>query len=304
MDNNTGTPTIEIVIGIRAYYPGLSMAEISRKLGISREWVRQILISRGLSTKVIKEDLKVESKVQDATLLDKLLRSKGYTKFVNRLNSIPKEEAEWLTGFWEGDGSLQFNKDKNYGIRIVFNQKDSRILDHIRYLLNLEEKVSYTKKEYTNKQGYHTASGFGRLTISKKYLVVPILFLLLENSIDCNRKDQLLKSFKNFKLDFEFPTEEKTPSLAWISGFFDAEGSFSLKDKVPLVSLSQSSKTTLKNIQKVIGGNLYQPKTRTKIFILQLRKKETLEFLPKYIKFSHNYQKTEKIFSLLREAQR
>lgn len=126
----------------------------------------------------------------------------GMEKVVSLLSSVEPltgEFAEWLAGFFEGDGSFHF-----YGGAVDFAQKDAQILEYIQDVI-----------------------GDGTLSWNGQYWV---LFLYKESAarfvktlmeyVSCSHRLEQLRSFCKAELH--------SPTKYWFTGFWDAEGSSSL----------------------------------------------------------------------------
>jgi hypothetical protein len=120
-----------------------------------------------------------------------------------------------------------------------------------------------------------------------------LLKIFLENIVEANRRTQLLRA--PFYLEEDIAIKDNQPSIPWICGFFDAEGSFSLASGSLSMSISQKDREVLEKIKGVIGG-----KITPNDGVLCLRSKEALKFFPNYIHYSRNPQKLERILTLLK----
>jgi len=109
--------------------------------------------------------------------------------------TLPPEEEEWLTGFTEGDGWVAS------GPSICYEQKDPRILGHIRSLLSPWSEGSL----------FPTYWGGWRLAYASKYLFAGLALLLSKHTVTTTWSALL-------------GVKKHTPTLPWIAGFWDAEG--------------------------------------------------------------------------------
>lgn len=194
------------------------------------------------------------------------------------------EDEQWLTGVWEGDGSLTF-LGKTPTVR--FHQKDGRLLMYIKELL---EEQSDVRK--------HSAGDL-ELIVSGREAVETLVRIFSEYTVCQSRAVQLTKALKKLPrggtTGYKVSLHDPTP--VWIVGFWDAEGSFGLIGKSLQASISQKDQLAISKIQNLIGGRISPDG-----YNLGLRRDEMLRFLPTYIKYSHNPQKQERLYRFLQRA--
>ena len=156
--------------------------------------------------------------------------------FAYYFNKEFKKDNNWLSwfvGFLEGDGAILEHKGRSY---FVLTQKDDTVLHEIYETL----KIGKVKHFYDNKGNRK----FSRYIVSENKGIFLLYLLLNGNLVLQSRVNQLNKWYTalsnasrfNYSL---FYTKElpiiietiKEPSLgdAWLSGFTDAEGCFSVK---------------------------------------------------------------------------
>ena len=139
----------------------------------------------------------------------------------------------WFIGFVEGDGAILEHKGRCY---FVITQKDDTVLHEIYQILNIG-KV----KHFYNNQGNRIYSRF--IVADNKGIF--LLYLLLNGNVVLKaRLNQIRKwytalnnaskfKYSLFSVDklpyFIDNTKEPTLYDAWLSGFTDAEGCFSVK---------------------------------------------------------------------------
>lgn len=151
-------------------------------------------------------------------------------------NKLPdKQFLEWFIGFFEGDGS--FTKFKNGRLSLVLVQKELEILniikDHLKFgnvnLTSTKNKI-YKYEVYRENDIYLLALLFnGNLSLPVRLIKFGEFLAIL--NLKLIKKNQSIITFIN---------ECKWPSInsAWLSGFTDAEGCFT----VSILSKDESDK--------------------------------------------------------------
>nr|YP_010119183.1 LAGLIDADG endonuclease domain-containing protein [Erysiphe pisi]QQY98281.1 LAGLIDADG endonuclease domain-containing protein [Erysiphe pisi] len=166
------------------------------------------------------------------------LFKKNFAYLFKQEFSVPdgKYDNDWLSwfiGFLEGDGAILEHKGRAF---FVITQKDSTVLHEIYETL----KIGIVKDFYDNNGNRK----FSRYIVSDNKSIF-LLYLLLNGNLALkHRVNQLIKwntALNNaIKLDYSLFFTKKVPRLvealrqpsvedAWLSGFTDAEGCFSVK---------------------------------------------------------------------------
>ena len=179
----------------------------------------------------------------------------------------------WFIGFLEGDGAILEHKGRCY---FVVTQKDDTVLHEIHESL----KIGKVKHFYDNKGNRK----YSRYIVSENNGVFLLYLLLNGNIVLQSRLNQLNKwnialsnaSRFNYSLFYssELPkliNSIKEPSLkdAWLSGFTDAEGCFSIKiaNEKGLFYVSVLFILDQKNEEKVLNkiGSLFSENRKAKL---------------------------------------
>nr|YP_009367504.1 putative LAGLIDADG homing endonuclease [Pseudoneochloris marina]ARK14542.1 putative LAGLIDADG homing endonuclease [Pseudoneochloris marina] len=173
---------------------------------------------------------------------------------------IPESFLEWFIGFFEGDGSFyyrekriqtRFCNDKSYQEticeRLVFSicQRERIIIEHIANTFGFGQVSKFIQNEKT----------YWRWTLTSKKSIENIAYLLSGNLILLKRQQQFLKCIEigQKKGMFKPPFDKTKPwsskiclTNAWLSGFIDAEGCFSVSVHLPV-----SLKTQIDQLPKM-----------------------------------------------------
>lgn len=189
---------------------------------------------------------------------------------------VSEEDKQWLTGFIEGDGCIQFSDGRP---SIDIGQTDERILVFIQELVK-------SGKLWSGKPSRVAFSGFERCN--------PIIKAIAPYVVS-------QKTARDIKTVFGIWIEQHKPTMPWICGFWDAEGSFSLNGPTGFaVALGQKDVNVLEEVREQLGGRIYDGnKTAMRDAALWLRKDEAKGFIPDYLRYSHNPKKREELLALL-----
>lgn len=173
-----------------------------------------------------------------------LFRSYYYKLFNSNSEHLSDNWLTWFIGFTEGDGAIQ-TYDKGKRVRFVLTQKESAILYFIHNKLN----IGVVKHFPQGKKG--RKNDFYRLIVDNPSHILLLAFLFNGN-LAINHKikqlslwiDSLNKHFgENTIIMFNNPVSISLQD-AWLSGFTDAEGCFS-------ISITSNSRYLLKNVIKI-----------------------------------------------------
>ena len=185
-------------------------------------------------------NLRMSTHVDDKLGSSETIRGNTYDLFkINHSFYFKKEFSKdniwlsWLIGFAEGDGAILEHKGR---CTFVLTQKDDKVLHEINQVLN----IGIVKHFYDNKGNRK----YSRWIVSENKGIFLLYLLLNGNLVLESRIKQLSKwnTALNNASRFNFATfySKKVPELieivkkpsvknAWLSGFTDAEGCFSVK---------------------------------------------------------------------------
>ena len=165
------------------------------------------------------------------TILDQEKFNKFYVKydilFPNNIN-ISKDWLFWFIGFSEGEGS--FIIDNRNNLQFVITQKDIKVLEMIHEKLKFGRVIKEGKYIY-------------KYIVEQKHLIELIILLFNGNMLLPSRINRFKKFLElyNKKVikgkiilpQIDFIESKNEPSLknAWLSGFTDAEGCFTINIK-------------------------------------------------------------------------
>ncbi len=187
------------------------------------------------------------------------------------------EDTQWLTGFWEGDGTVACSLN-NYP-QIIFSQVEKFPLECVASIIGLEDHL----RQY---------NGIWRIEANGDFRVTQVSSLFKNNLVSPKRVEQLKD-----KINIDF--KENEPTLPWVAGFFDAEGSVYLSPRGSVLELviTQKEGLVLEKIQKFLGlGNI---KRKGDSWDLRLIGTKSQVLLPSILKYSRSKIKVAKILESL-----
>lgn len=170
----------------------------------------------------------------------------SYKHFYNMNIEIDDEWLNWFVGFVEGDGAILGKRGRT---ELVITQKDIQVLLKIKEKLNMG-RITYHYSDNKSSKDYFKDKTvkYGRFIISDSYDLLLIYLMFNGNLKLKHRKLQLKVWYENLKIKCkisnlnlvenfnikEIPklildNKKITLNDAWLSGFTDAEGCFSLK---------------------------------------------------------------------------
>lgn len=179
-------------------------------------------------------------------------------------------DEQWLTGFLEGDGSIDFRIP-----RITLVQKDRRVLDYIVSVVTygrVLETPRMFRLNYNGKRSLEVFKTLSKHVVSNKYLL---------------RLNLALKHLGSTS------TTSKEPTIDWLAGFFDAEGTSS---NLPSLHIAQKERDVLDKITILFNGNVYQPKNNP-CYVWALYGKNARTLVEELRERSHNPLKVQQLLN-------
>ena len=150
--------------------------------------------------------------------------------------SMNEQEEQWLTGFTEGDGNVGVYKVGLYYAKVTWGQKEREVLDYIAHLLS------------TGNVRIKRGTGYQLAYAGKT--CVPLLEVFAKHVVSKNFLRRLSDVLEFLELP---PTTTHEPSIDWLSGFWDAEGSSSNR---PILFIAQKDREILDIITDKFGGRV------------------------------------------------
>lgn len=267
---------------------------LSMLVGIS-EAIR--LFSTSLCTKLVsvvrtKKDAPVSvkaTKSPNAGFLPKALKAPKASNTVRMPQGggpVDKKFLQWLAGVIDGDGCFQLSK-KGYGsLEIVMETRDKRCLYLIKQKFGgsakIKSDVNYLRYRLHHKEG---------------------LIYLLENINGLLRNPvrilQFVKLCDKYNVSVK-PSETLTYDSAWLSGFFDSDGSIciNLLSSQVFISASQKNRFILDALVDLYGGAIY-PQVKVGAFKWTVFRKDEIAKLREYFKLNSPKSAKQKRLKLL-----
>ena len=218
----------------------------AKKLGIPN-WVEEVEAkdrqeAETLGARLLKDYLKTNAPVDffrvniRATVKEKINRWETHPPEQMDLSHIPKEDLEWLVGFWEGDGTITSGGGS---FAISFLQKDPSVLYIIKDLLKLPTEP------------LKMPSGGWHLYLGGKAASLPLAESLCNTLVSPQRVEQLNKILTG--LSIKLRAEEHLPTNPWIAGFWDADGHSTTDGHTITLAFTQKDREVLDKIRNLIG---------------------------------------------------
>ncbi len=230
---------------------------------ISGSFLTELLLKKNYSSripslvKICYQDQSAENQIDNG---DNLLNNKpkfemGFSETIcvtsYDTGAVNNEEfGHWLAGMIDGDGSLLVSKAGNLEIEITLHEEDVKTLYKIKSILG------------TGKVTPRSSSKAYRLRIRNKEGVKTVINLINGKLLTPGKHQQLIKICNLINIR-PIINNSFTTKNAWFSGFFDAEGYLSIRNKYTLtLSVSQKDRNILDKIYVGFNcGNIYYDKS-------------------------------------------
>lgn len=176
---------------------------------------------------------------------------------------------EWFKGFTEGDGSFIVNKNGYLEFKITQSSNDAQILFYIKKMLGFGQVSIQDRKNKTH-----------HFRVRNKDSLLKIIHIFNGKLYTKHRKIQFQQWVHSFNLIYNenIPTIENNLEIneeflnsAWLSGFTDAEGCFTIsmikrsntytQVQVRYILSQKEEKEFLTQISNLIGGKVHYLKT-------------------------------------------
>lgn len=194
------------------------------------------------------------------------------TMCVTSYDKNNEQFGHWLAGIIDGDGSLLVSKAGNPEIEITLHEEDVKTLYKIKSILGAGKVTPRS-----NSKAY-------RIRIRNKEGVKNVINLINGKLLTPGKHQQLINICNILKIT---PIINNTfcSDNAWFSGFFDAEGYLSIRNKYTLtLSVSQKDRSILDKISVGFNcGNIYNDKSWDG-FNYCVTKRASLDIYMKYFK--------------------
>ena len=194
-------------------------------------------------------------------------------------NLSDKKFSQWLAGVIDGDGSFQLSKKGYASLEIVMETRDK----HCLYLIKQKLGGSVKIKSNVNWLIYRLHHKKGLTILVHKingYLRNPVR--ILQFGRICDKYNITVK-----------PSNTLTYDSAWLSGFFDSEGSIyiNIPSSQVFITASQKNRFLLDDLVNLYGGTIY-PMVKVGAFKWTVFRKDHITKLIVY--FNHNPAKSAK----------
>jgi len=182
------------------------------------------------------------------------------------------QEEQWLTGFWEGDGSAFISAQGQ--LTVNFSQMERTILEYVDSLT----------------EGGRFNAGAHNISMLQFYGLkcIPLLAIFARHVVSKHSIERLAKLSGALEALISH-----TPTIEWLIGFFDAEG---WPGRQPSLAIEQKERGVLDKIVISFGGSvyLYHQGTSYRWF---LSGNEARELAHEIVKRSHNPIKGKRVLS-------
>ena len=205
-----------------------------------------------------------------------------------KTNNKQKESKlnEWLAGVIDGDGCFQLSKKGYASLEITMETRDRHCLYIIKHKfggsVKIKSSVNWLRYRLHHKQGILS--------------IINAVNGLIRNPA---RLLQMGKICEKYDIDLKYP-EPLTHDSAWLSGFFDSDGSIylNLLSSQAFITASQKNKFLLDSIVSLYGGTIY-PMLKVGAFKWTVFRKDEITKLLAYFEVNPSRSAKHKRLKLL-----
>lgn len=189
---------------------------------------------------------------------------------INNNNKI----NEWLAGLIDGDGTFLLSKKGYASLEITMDIRDEHALHIIKNIYGGSIKL-------------RSGANALRYRLHHKSGLLSLINNVNGHIRNPNRLVQLNKLCDKYGLILIFPNK-LTKQNAWLSGFFDADGTVTINKTNSQLSISLSQKTPeiLTPLTELYGGNIYIDRGSSQSFKWYVTKREDILKLVEYFKIN------------------
>ena len=200
----------------------------------------------------------------------RLLNIKTKLNINTKLNS--KKWNEWLAGLIDGDGCFLLTKKGYASLEITMDIRD-------------EHALQIVKNVYGGSIKLRSNANALRYRLHHKSGLLNLINHVNGHIRNSNRLVQLNKICYKYDLNLIYP-EKLTYNNAWLSGFFDADGTITINKTNTQLSISISQKTVelLQPLVELYSGNIYIDRGSSQSFKWYITKREDIIKLVEYFK--------------------
>ena len=183
-----------------------------------------------------------------------------------------KKWKEWLAGLIDGDGSFLLSKKGYASLEITMDIRD-------------EHALQIVKNAYGGSIKIRSGANALRYRLHHKSGLLKLINDVNGHIRNSNRLVQLNKICHKYDISLIYP-QKLTFDNAWLSGFFDADGTVTINSTNTQLSISVSQKTSelLQPLIEIYGGNIYIDRGSSQSFKWYLTKREDILKLIEYFK--------------------
>ena len=262
------------IFGVEDGREGLK--EISSTYNVSKERIRQI------EAKALGQMRRLLFDEYDEVFTGVVLASKQDVRCKKVvLPVLSEEDAQWLVGFCEGDGCLVMNKQEHSFVTL--SQKEPDVLEYVESIL-LGGAWHFRKKK-----------SIWTLTYSRKEVKDMLFKVLTKYVVGLHTLERL----NDILADSGVAATSHKPTIDWLAGFFDAEGTANWNTPSGGIQIGQKDGSVLDAIQRSFGGSVSQVSSGYFEWYAGKRKSDLVGLVSSLHKRSHKYSVHEALTKLL-----